>query len=88
MGRLRSTTLIDDVRVKVPRGGGPQPCGAEMIGFLACLDANSNDDRQCAQAREALSACLGAAARQGNSRPRHKMPINFHLQQFLRNIKR
>ena len=79
MGRLRRGS-IDDVRVNVTRGTGVQACGAEMVGFLACIEANGGNERECGRAREALSVCMEAAARQAN-RTRHKAPINFHLKQ-------
>ena len=79
MGRLRRGS-IDDVRVKVPRNPGAQKCAAELVGYLACLDANSGNDRQCGAAREALTACMGAASKTANAW-RHKAPINFHLKQ-------
>ena len=79
MGRLRRGS-IDDVRVKVPRNPGAQRCAAELVGYLACLDANGGNDRQCGGAREALTACMGAASKTANAW-RHKAPINFHLKQ-------
>jgi len=84
MGKL-SRGVIEDVRIKVPRGGGSQPCGAEMISFLSCLDANSGDERQCGAARQSLQACMQATRA---VKTRHKVPINFHLKQFLRNMKK
>lgn len=82
MGRLRGSTTIEDVRVKVPRNSREPWCGPELIGFLACMDMNGGDDRQCSSARVALSKCMGAAAAQrANVGSRHKLPINFHLKQ-------
>jgi hypothetical protein len=84
MGKL-SEGVIEDVRIKVPRSGGSAPCGAEMIAFITCLDRESGDEGKCGAPKLALSVCMQAtrAVTRG-----HKMPINFHLKQFLRNIKK
>lgn len=88
MGKISTVDLMD-VKVKVPRKSGKTPCGAEMVSFLACLDLNGGDEAKCTSVREALATCV-QAARQGGEQGRrlHKMPINFHLRTFLRNMKK
>ena len=72
---------LEDIRVKVKRNAGQvQPCGAEMVGFITCLDINNADENRCVTQRDMLSSCMAAAQRSGWNKRRHKMPINFHLQ--------
>ena len=71
MGKL-SSGVIEDVRIKVPRRSGQQPCGAEMITFLSCLDSNGQDERLCMDARHSLQTCMGATRA---VKHRHKAPI-------------
>jgi hypothetical protein len=80
MGKITSGGL-EEVKVKVKRNAGNSSCGAEMVGFISCLDANGGDERLCATARDALGRCMELAARSGLNRRRHKPAINFHLQQ-------
>jgi hypothetical protein len=56
-----------------------------MIAFITCLDRESGDEGKCGAPKQALNVCMQAtrAVTRG-----HKMPINFHLKQFLRNIKK
>jgi hypothetical protein len=81
MGKITRRPGIEDVKVKVTRNSGPSPCGAELVGFLACLDLNGGDERECGKSREALNTCMDLAMRSGLARRRHKPAINFHLKQ-------
>lgn len=87
MGKLSALDLMD-VKIKVPRRAGSAPCGAEMVSYIACLDVNKNDEAKCTKMRQALGQCMEAAVSSGATRRKHKPPINFHLKQFLRNVKR
>ena len=87
MGKIAGGASLSDVKVKVPRGGGGGgKCGAELVGYLACLDRSGGDEAPCAAARERLADCMAAA--RGLKPSRHKAPVNFHLHRFLRSIKR
>lgn len=86
MGKINSGASLQDVKVKVPRGTGSNRCGPELIGYLACLDANNSDEAACTGARGRLAACM--AADRGLKPTKHKAPVNFHLHRFLRSIKR
>lgn len=86
MGKIGSST-IEDVRVKVTKGGGGGKCAAEVVRYLACLDANGGDDTACKAPREALAKCM-AAPRAGKLVSNHKAPINYHLRKFLNTVKR
>ena len=79
MGKI-STGGFEDIKVSVPRFSGESPCGAEMVGFISCLDLNNNDERQCKTARDSLMKCMEVAASSGLHRKKHKPPINYHLQ--------
>lgn len=81
MGKIVSSPGVEDVKVQVTRGGGPSPCGAELVGYLACLDVNNGDEQLCRPTREALATCMDVAMRSGLARRRHKPAINFHLKQ-------
>ena len=87
MGKITNLGLAD-VKVKVQRNPGSAPCGAEMVSYIACLDVSGGDDSKCGNAREVLGKCMQAAMASGASKRKHKAPINFHLKQFLRNVKR
>ena len=80
MGKITSGGM-EDVKIKVPRGGGGAMCSAELVGYLSCLELNAGDESKCTATREALGACMKAAASNGASQRRHKVPINYHLQQ-------
>jgi len=78
MGKIAAGASLQDVKVKVPRSSGSGRCGAELVGFLACLDASGGNESDCRAARERLAACM--AADRGPKPSRHKLPINYHFQ--------
>ena len=78
MGKITGDQL-EDVKVKVKRGQGQTVCGAEVVGFLACLDANNSNETQCAVQRKALFECMELAVRSGVAQRRHKQPVNHHI---------
>ena len=80
MGKITSGGM-EDVKIKVRRSAGGSPCSAELVGYLACLDANSGNEASCVAARQALGQCMEVAMSSGLNRRRHKMPVNYHLQQ-------
>ena len=83
--RRKKSYELEDIRVKVKRNAGQvQPCGAEMVGFITCLDISNADENRCVTQRDALSVCMSLAHRSGWNKRRHKMPINFHLQTVRR----
>mmetsp|Transcript_16593 Transcript_16593/g.35633 ORF Transcript_16593/g.35633 Transcript_16593/m.35633 type:complete len:85 (-) Transcript_16593:573-827(-) len=84
MGREKKVMTLDNVKLKVRRGGG-QNCGAEFMSYLACMDPETGSDAGCGQFKQALTACMERAK---EYKGRHKPPINYHLQQFLRRFKK
>ena len=78
MGKITSNT-IDDVKLKVPRPQGQSACGAELVGYLACLDHNNNNEQQCVQTRRALFDCMEVAMASGANQRKHKPTINYHI---------
>ena len=76
-----STGGMEDVKLKVRRGGGGSPCSAELVSYLACLDVQAGAEANCIAARQALGACMEIAMSSGLNRRRHKAPVNYHLQQ-------
>ena len=78
MGKITGNTL-DEVKVKVPRSTGNTLCGAEVVGFLACLDNNNNNEAQCMQSKQALHDCMQVAMSSGVTQRRHKPPVNYHI---------
>ena len=63
-------------------------CSAEFVAYLGCLDMNEGKEEACRAPREALSRCMFAAAASARGQNRHKPPINYHLQKFIKGFKR
>ena len=78
MGKITGNTL-EDVKVKVPRKQNQTLCGAEVVGFLACLDGNNGNEAQCMQSKRALFDCMELAMRSGAMQRRHKPALNYHI---------
>ena len=78
MGKITSNTL-DDVKVQVPRRSNNTVCGAEVVGFLACLDVNSGNEALCVQQKRSLFDCMEVAMNSGMMQRRHKPATNYHI---------
>ena len=77
MGKIPKGELtLNEIKVKVPRSTASNTCGAEVVGFLACLDHHNNNEQECMQTKTALFNCMQAAANAGMTQRRHKAPIN------------
>ena len=89
MGKILSgNSSLEAVRAKVRRGGGGAGCGPELAAYLACLEAKDRDEEACRGVRDALSRCMAAAVETNKHRSRHKAPVNFHLQKFVKSFRR
>ena len=78
MGKITGNT-VDDVKVKVSRSSNQGVCGAELVGYLACLDHNNNNEQQCLQTKRALFDCMEVASLSGATQRRHKPALNYHI---------
>jgi hypothetical protein len=78
MGKITGDS-IEDVKVKVPRNQNGTVCGAEVVGFLACLDTNNGNEAMCASTKKSLFDCMELAMSSGAFQRRHKMPTNYHI---------
>lgn len=75
------------VRLPTRAGGGGGSCSTEFVAYLACLDKEEGKEETCRVPREALSRCMYAAAANARNNT-HKVPINYHLQKFIKGFKR
>ena len=81
MGKIHNNDL-SDIKVKVPRRRNDAVCGAEVVGFLSCLDANNHNEASCVAQMKALSECMEVAFAGGAmGQRRHKPPTNYHIRQ-------
>ena len=75
------------VRLPTRVGGGGGSCSTEFVAYLACLDVQDSKEEACRVPREALSRCMYAATANARNNT-HKVPINYHLQKFIKGFKR
>ena len=89
MGKIvRGQEAWENVRLPTKARGGGGACAAEFAAYLSCLDAQDGKEEACRAPREALSRCMFAAAASARGQNRHKPPINYHLQKFIKGFKR
>ena len=82
MGKIPGSSWgMEELKLKVRRPGGGNPCAGEVVSYLTCLDANGGNEEMCKAVRQTLVSCMTAHAKAWQGHKRHKPPINFHLQQ-------
>merc|ERR1712086_1186359 len=69
------------------RAGGGGACSVEFTAYLTCLDKTQANEEECKTLREALRRSM-YAANAGPRANRHVVPINYHLQKFIKSFKR
>eukprot|EP00321_Phaeocystis_globosa_P019313 CAMPEP_0118828638 /NCGR_PEP_ID=MMETSP1162-20130426/19139_1 /TAXON_ID=33656 /ORGANISM="Phaeocystis Sp, Strain CCMP2710" /LENGTH=147 /DNA_ID=CAMNT_0006759671 /DNA_START=25 /DNA_END=465 /DNA_ORIENTATION=+ len=87
MGKIiRGPEAWSQVKLSTKRVGGGGACSEEFAAYLTCLDKTQANEEECKTLREALRRCMYVAS-SGARTSRHVVPINYHLQKFIKGFK-